>query len=62
MTIRKTSLEYVAFSSALKKVLEVSKTELQEREKQYQAERATHRKRGPKPKTSASDHACDTRD
>jgi hypothetical protein len=52
--------DYKRFESALQQVLTVSKTELQEREKQYQAERATHPKRGPKPKTSASDHASDT--
>lgn len=40
-----------AFESGLRQVLSVSKHELQEREKQYQAERATHPKRGPKPKS-----------
>jgi hypothetical protein len=44
------------FESALQQVLKVSKTELQEREKQYQAEREGKPKRGPKPKPSASGH------
>jgi hypothetical protein len=59
MTKRK-SAQVAAFEDALRRVLTVSKTELQEREKQYQAERATHPKRGPKPKPSASAHASDT--
>ncbi len=41
-----------AFRGALRQVLTVSKPELVEREKEYQAERATHPKRGPKPKSS----------
>jgi hypothetical protein len=44
------------FRGALRQVLTVSKLDLAERERQYQAERATHPKRGPKP-SSASDHA-----
>jgi len=40
-----------AFESGLREVLTVSKADLAEREKQYQAERATHPKRGPKPKS-----------
>lgn len=40
------------FRGALRQVTRVSKNELIEREKQYQAERATHPKRGPKPKSS----------
>jgi len=48
------------FEDGLRQVLTVSKQELQEREKQYQAERANLPKRGPKPKPSASDHASDT--
>jgi hypothetical protein len=47
--------KFQQFESGLRKVLTVSKTELLEREKQYQAERSTQKKRGPKP--SASDHA-----
>lgn len=49
--------DYKRFADGLRRVLTVSKTELQEREKQYQAEREGKPKRGPKPKTSASDHA-----
>jgi hypothetical protein len=44
------------FQTALGRVLTVSKDELAEREKRYQDERATHPKRGPKPKPSASGH------
>ena len=51
-----------AFNGALRRALTVSKTELAEREKEYQAERATHPKRGPKPSSSASDHAQRNRD
>jgi hypothetical protein len=43
------------FQEGLRRVLKVSKTELNEREKQYQDERATHPKRGPKPSGHASD-------
>ena len=49
--------DYKRFEDGLRRVLKVSKTELQEREKQYQAERVGKPKRGPKPKTSASGHA-----
>ena len=45
------------FNAGLRQILTVSKTELAEREKQYQTERAAHPKRGPKPHSSASDHA-----
>jgi len=54
--------EYQRFEDGLRQVLTVSKIELQEREKQYQAERADKPKRGPKPKTSASGHASGDRD
>jgi hypothetical protein len=40
-----------SFNAGLRQILTVSKRELTEREKQYQAERATHPKRGPKPKS-----------
>ena len=42
------------FNGALRHLLTVSKTDLADREKQYQAERSTHPKRGPKPKSSDS--------
>jgi len=48
--------KYRQFQSGLRQVLTVSKADLIEREKQYQDERATQKKRGPKP-SSASDHA-----
>lgn len=43
-----------AFNGTLRHVLTVSKTELVEREKQYQAERATRPRRGRKPSAHAS--------
>jgi len=46
-----------AFNAGLRQVLTISKSELVERERQYQAERATMPKRGPKPRSSASGHA-----
>jgi hypothetical protein len=46
-----------AFKDGLRQVLSVSKSELVKREKQYQDERATMPKRGPKPRSSASGHA-----
>jgi hypothetical protein len=46
--------KYKQFQSGLQHVLTVSKTELAEREKQYQDERANKPKRGPKP---SSGHA-----
>lgn len=39
------------FEGGLRQVLTVSKDELAQREKEYQAERATHPKRGPKSKS-----------
>jgi hypothetical protein len=47
--------KYRTFEAGLRQILTVSKTELGEREKQYQAERASKPKRGPKP--VSSDHA-----
>ena len=49
--------DYKRFEAGLRQVLTVSKNELLEREKQYQAERAGKPKRGPKPKALASDRA-----
>jgi hypothetical protein len=49
-----------AFKDGLRQILTVSKSELAIREKQYQDERATMPKRGPKPHSSASGHvSCD---
>jgi hypothetical protein len=50
------------FREGLRQILSVPKSELSEREKQYQDERATKPKRGPKPKPSASAHASDDED
>jgi hypothetical protein len=41
-----------AFKDGLRQILTVSKSELAGREEQYKAERATHPKRGPKPRHS----------
>jgi len=41
--------KYKQFENGLRQVLTVSKTEFAEREKQYQDERATKPKRGPRP-------------
>ncbi len=51
-----------AFKDGLRQILTVSKSELSEREKQYQAERADKPKRGPKPHSSASGHASSDED
>jgi hypothetical protein len=49
--------KYRQFQDGLRQVLTVSKRELLEREKQYQDSRKYKPKRGPKPVSSASDHA-----
>jgi hypothetical protein len=51
-----------AFKDGLRQILTVSKSELTEREKQYQDERATKPKRGPKPRPSASGHVSGSED
>jgi hypothetical protein len=48
--------KYQTFQDGLRQVLTVSKSELAVREKQYQDERAGQKKRGPKPRSSASGH------
>jgi hypothetical protein len=53
--------KYKQFQSGLRQVLTVSKTELLEREKQYQDSRAGKPKRGPKP-SSASGHVSNDGD
>jgi hypothetical protein len=45
--------KYKQFQDGLRQVLTVSKEELAQREKQYQDERASKPKRGPKPRSSA---------
>ena len=49
--------KYSQFQEGLRHVLTISKDELVRREKQYQDERKDKPKRGPKPVSSASDHA-----
>jgi len=46
--------KYRQFQDGLQHVLTVPKTELAEREKEYQGERATRPRRGPKPSGHAS--------
>lgn len=46
--------KYRQFEDGLRHVLTVSKTELQDREQQYQAERKRMPRRGPKPSGHAS--------
>lgn len=48
------SKKFQRFTAAMQTIMTVSKAEIVEREKQYQAERSTHKKRGPKPN---SDHS-----
>jgi hypothetical protein len=52
-----------AFKDGLRQVLTISKSELAERDKQYQADREGKPKRGPKPRhSSASAHASGDKD
>lgn len=44
--------KYALFEGGLRRFLTVSKDDLAQREKQYRAERATQKKRGPKPRSS----------
>jgi hypothetical protein len=53
--------EYENFDNAMRRVLTVSKTELQRRLDAEKQARANKPKRGPKPKTSASDHVASDR-
>ena len=55
----KTTDEYTNFQNALRTVLQVSKTELRQREAAYKAANEGKPKRGPKPKALASGHASD---
>jgi len=54
--------EYLAFESNLRRVLSFTKDDLKAAEAEYQRERATHPKRGPKPKTWALGHASREKD
>jgi hypothetical protein len=49
--------EYENFDNAMRRAFQISKTELQRRLDAEKLARADKPKRGPKPKTSASDHA-----
>jgi len=53
----KANPEYEKFDSAMRRVLTVSKAELRRRIDADKLAHADRPKRGPKPKTSASDHA-----
>ncbi len=52
------SAEYQNFDNAMRRVLQVSKSELQKRLDAEKLANAGKPKRGPKPKTSASGHAA----
>ncbi len=54
--------EYQAFQTALRKVLQVSKADLNRMLTEEKIANAGKPKRGPKPKTSPSDHASDGND
>jgi hypothetical protein len=54
----KHSAEYQNFDNAMRRVLTVSKDELQRRLDAEKLANADKPKRGPKPKTSASGHAA----
>ncbi|MGO9517707.1 MAG: hypothetical protein ACLPND_11725 [Candidatus Korobacteraceae bacterium] len=58
----KTADEYTTFQNALRSVLQVSKADLNRMLAEEKAANAGKPKRGPKPKTSASDHASDATD
>ena len=55
------SPEYKKFDSAMRRAFQMSKTELQRRLDAAKLARADKPKRGPKPKTTASDHAASDR-
>lgn len=54
--------EHSVFSTALRKVLQVSKNDLRRMLEDEKKENANKPKRGPKPKASALGHACDSTD
>jgi len=58
----KTDSKYAAFQDALRKVLQVSKHDLNRMIAEEKQANAGKPKRGPKPKTSVSDHASDGRE
>ena len=54
----KSNPEFEKFDNAMRRVLQVSKAELQHRLDAEKLANAGKPKRGPKPKTSASSHAA----
>jgi hypothetical protein len=58
----KQSTEYGIFTSALRKVLQVSKSDLNRMLEEEKRANAGKPKRGPKPKASPSDRAVENRD
>ena len=57
------SKKYRAFTEALERVLSVTHTEIKQHESADKAKRSfSGKKRGPKPKTSASDRASGDKD
>jgi hypothetical protein len=59
---RNSPIESTAFKGALRKVLQVSKNDLDGMLKKEKLDNEGKPKRGPKPKTSASDRASDSGD
>jgi len=54
--------EFIAFESNLRRILSFTKDDMKAAEAEYQRERATHPKRGPKRRASASDRASGEKD
>jgi hypothetical protein len=62
MKTKPQSDEYTAFQSTLRRVLQVSKSELERRIAEDNASRADKPRRGPKPLSSASDRVSSEKD
>lgn len=62
IALMKPNAEFENFDDAMRRVLRVSKAELQKRLEAEKQANAGKPKRGPKPKTSASGHAVSARD
>jgi hypothetical protein len=58
----KHSAEYTRFDNAMRTILQVSKTDLNQMLAEEKTANAGKPKRGPKPKISASDHAVSDTD
>ena len=58
----KHSAEYMNFENAMRAIMRAPKADVERVLAEEKAERATKPKRGPKPHSSASDHASGERD